>query len=409
METPTLLLALLEKWSKGFPKAGATPNNIPDIWTAALKAAADSKLIPNIPVAYVDPNLPDGEGIPTYPKGHDPNSAEVCSATAKCKIPGDIWDAPEGQLALSFDDGPTDATADLLDFLKANGQTTTHFMIGSNILSSPNAFSKAFDLNNDIAGKLSFVSQMAHGEHSVHTWSHPFMTTLSNEKVVAELGWTMQLIHDSTGGRVPRFWRPPFGDSDVRTRAIAKEVFGLTTVIWNKDTSDWGLTDKPPSSSLSKINASMTQWLTAKSKSPGLVILEHELTSQSVQAFKSAYPVMKSNNWNVVSLAQLFGNGNAYLNAADNRGAVPLVTNIANAKNGNPSISQPLSLSSTSGRASTSKGGNSILPTSSTRPLPSSSAASRGNSNDAERLRAAFHIWLPVLFGGIAGLGLVLC
>lgn len=61
------------------------------------------------------------------------------------------------------------------------------------------------------------------------------MTTLNNTQVVAELGWTMQIIHDSTGGRVPRYWRPPYGDSDNRVRAIAKEVFGLTQIMWNKE------------------------------------------------------------------------------------------------------------------------------------------------------------------------------
>ncbi|KAF8195891.1 hypothetical protein K438DRAFT_789957 [Mycena galopus ATCC 62051] len=66
------------------------------------------------------------------------------------------------------------------------------------------------------------------------------MTTLSNEDVVAQvkfstgggcslaalpkLGYTAQVIHDSTGGWVPKFWRPPYGDSDNRVRAIAKEV-----------------------------------------------------------------------------------------------------------------------------------------------------------------------------------------
>jgi len=35
----------------------------------------------------------------------------------------------------------------------------------------------------------------------------------------------MELIHNSTGGRVPRFWRPPYGDSDNRVTAIAKEVW----------------------------------------------------------------------------------------------------------------------------------------------------------------------------------------
>jgi peptidoglycan/xylan/chitin deacetylase (PgdA/CDA1 family) len=61
------------------------------------------------------------------------------------------------------------------------------------------------------------------------------MTTLTNLEVVAELGWTMEIIHNSTGGRLPRFWRPPFGDSDVRVHAIAREVFGMTGILWNQE------------------------------------------------------------------------------------------------------------------------------------------------------------------------------
>lgn len=61
------------------------------------------------------------------------------------------------------------------------------------------------------------------------------MTTLSNEAIVAELGWTLQLIYNSTGGRLCRFWRPPYGDTDVRVNAIAQEVFGLTSIVWNQE------------------------------------------------------------------------------------------------------------------------------------------------------------------------------
>ena len=61
------------------------------------------------------------------------------------------------------------------------------------------------------------------------------MTTLSNEDVVAQLGWTMQLIYISTGGRLARYWRPPYGDTDARVDAIASAVFGLTTGIWNRE------------------------------------------------------------------------------------------------------------------------------------------------------------------------------
>jgi chitin deacetylase len=109
----------------------------------------------------------------------------------------------------------------LYQFLQGNNITATHFMIGIQILAFPQLFQFAFDtLQGDIA---------------VHTWTHPYMTTLSNLEVLGQLGWTMQLMHDSTGGRLPRFWRPPYGDSDNRVRAIAQEVFGLQTIFWNQE------------------------------------------------------------------------------------------------------------------------------------------------------------------------------
>lgn len=43
----------------------------------------------------------------------------------------------------------------------------------------------------------------------------------------------------------------------------------------------------------------------AGSKSPGLIVLEHELSDMSVASFIAAYPVIKANNWTMKSVAQL--------------------------------------------------------------------------------------------------------
>ncbi len=72
------------------------------------------------------------------------------------------------------------------------------------------------------------------GDFAVHTWSHPYMTSLTNDEILEQFGWTFQIIYDLTG-RVPKFWRPPYGDVDNRVRAIASQVFGLTTIIWNHE------------------------------------------------------------------------------------------------------------------------------------------------------------------------------
>jgi hypothetical protein len=59
----------------------------------------------------------------------------------------------------------------------------------------------------------------------------------------------------------------------------------------------------------------MTQWLNGP-KSPGLLILEHELTDNSAQAFIDAYPLIVTTGWNIMSAAQMEGQ-TVYLNSKD--------------------------------------------------------------------------------------------
>ncbi|KAJ7129671.1 hypothetical protein C8R44DRAFT_777382 [Mycena epipterygia] len=351
-------------WSAAYPVSTPDSKAMPAEWLNALNAAVSSSAIPNIPPST---NVPMQN--PTYPTGFDPNGAVVCSATYKCRNPGDVWDAPDGYVGIGFDDGPQPASGALLAFLQANNQPSTHFMIGVNLIQNPNEFNTAFNMGGDIA---------------VHTWTHPYMTTLSNEDVVAQLGWSMELIHNSTGGRVPKFWRPPFGDSDNRVRAIAQEVFGLTTIIWNQDTEDWSLTSNGTTPQI--INASMTEWLTGP-KSPGLIILEHELSDESVASFIAAYPVMKANNWKTASVAQIVGGPSAYQNAPSSSGAVNLAGILASSNSGSSntgasnsgnasSVSVPSSPSQSSKQASQPAGSSTGSATSaSASPSPPASSA----------------------------------
>ncbi|KAF8974562.1 hypothetical protein BDZ97DRAFT_1900211 [Flammula alnicola] len=335
-------------WSAGFPTGTPNPNALPAAWVAALNAAVAAGKIPNIPPTTNTPGT-----NPVYAAGFNPNGPAVCSATYKCRIPGDIWDSPDGVFASSFDDGPTPSTPSLVQFLETNNETTTHFMIGINILYYPSQFLLAFNGGHDIA---------------VHTWTHPYMTTLSNLDVLGQLGYTMQLIHNSTGGRVPRYWRPPYGDSDMRVRSIALEVFGLETVVWNQDTSDWNGT--PPS-----IEAAMTQFLTGP-KSPGVIILEHELTDITVNGFMTAYPMIKSNGWQFVSLAKAIGDGHTYQNAEDSSSndVVPagiLVAASSSSTSAAPSTSAASSGSTSATPSIASASGQNLSPS----PTPSKSSA----------------------------------
>lgn len=74
---------------------------MPQEWKDALNAAIQAGKIPDLPLSIIG-----SDGNPYYPGGLDPNGDQVCSGTYKCRIDGELWDAPDGHIGISFDDGP---------------------------------------------------------------------------------------------------------------------------------------------------------------------------------------------------------------------------------------------------------------------------------------------------------------
>ncbi|KAA1466513.1 glycoside hydrolase/deacetylase [Dentipellis sp. KUC8613] len=366
-------------WSAAYPTGTPDSKAMPQAWKDALNAAVQAGKIPGIA-----PSKDNGDDNPTY-QG-DPNGPDICSATYKCRIDGDVWDAPDGVFGASFDDGPLPSSDKLYAFLQQNNVHATHFFIGLNILQNPKEFQTAFSVNQ--------------GDIAVHTYTHPHMTTLSNEDVVAQLAWTMEIIHNSTGGRVPRFWRPPYGDTDKRVSAIAKEVLGLTTVVWNQDSEDWSM---PTGTTPAKIHTQFQQW-TSGSKSPGLVILEHELNDATVQAFIDNFPLVKSNGWNVVSIAQMDNANKPYQNGDGTTGAVTAADILANAGSvsANSSVSAaPASSGSvapaSSGSANTPASASTSGSAGATKSSSSSSSSGTSSSNNESKSSGANVISSPLV------------
>ena len=107
-------------------------------------------------------------------------------------------------------------------------------------------------------------------------------------------------------------WRPPYGDVDNRVRAIAKQVFGLETVVWDQDTGDWAIGSDANYTPTSVHNA-YVGWLSDPTK-PGLLVLEHEIATTEVDVFLDIYPYMVQYGWNVQNVANAF-NFSMYQNA----------------------------------------------------------------------------------------------
>ncbi|TDL23884.1 hypothetical protein BD410DRAFT_745865 [Rickenella mellea] len=172
---------------------------------------------------------------------------------------------------VSFDDGPSDYSTKLLDFLGQKSLQATFFVVGSRVIERPQVLLEEY---------------MSGHEISVHTWSHRPLTKLTNEQVVAELGWTRKAIQ-AVLGVTPTTMRPPYGDIDDRVRAISMAM-GMTPIIWTRspsgqqfDTNDWrvpgGLVNGTDSlTSFQQILGNATQLDT------GFVVLQHDLFQQTV-------------------------------------------------------------------------------------------------------------------------------
>ncbi|KAJ7225877.1 hypothetical protein GGX14DRAFT_422713 [Mycena pura] len=169
----------------------------------------------------------------------------------------------------TFDDGPAPYTPNLLQFLEENNLRTTFFEVGSRVISRPLITQYQYMTNHQIA---------------VHTWSHPSLTTLTNEQIIGELGWSKKIIKDVIGV-TPTHFRPPFGVDRVRAIAAA---MNLKTVIWTRispeatfDTDDFDL-----ASGVSTPSEVLQNWDHIKDNATvlktGFILLEHDLFQQSV-------------------------------------------------------------------------------------------------------------------------------
>jgi chitin deacetylase len=123
---------------------------------------------------------------------------------------------------------------------------------------------------------------------------------------------------------------------------------------------DWTL-GSPGGTTLPAIQANFQRWLSGP-QTTGLIVLEHELSDQAVQAFMAAYPLMKQYNWVLKSVATLAGLS-PYQNAADGTSQPTLV---------------PLTAGGNGGAGLTT-----ASPSSSSAPPPSSTGSGSGSKASA--------------------------
>ncbi|KAI9280122.1 hypothetical protein BY458DRAFT_531942 [Sporodiniella umbellata] len=362
---PTGALPSISFTSTGYPTGWKTPpTDSPEVKAAV--ASIDWGLVPNAPVRKA--NSKGDLSMTGYDSQKDPDcwwSASGCVQSKNPVIPPDYYRCPNvGEWGLTYDDGPLTseggvwAEPHLYDFLAAHNQKAGLFYIGSNVITAPAAAQRGLANGHTIC---------------VHTWSHPAMTSLQNEAVVAELYWTLRAIKEVTG-ITTKCWRPPYGDVDDRVRAIAWQM-GLSTVLWDEDTDDWNMPgDGGGNLAPSTVDGYFEKWIAARKNgtdsATGHVILQHELNNSTVSMAEKWLPqiqeVFKVMPWNqCFNITQPYWETQFVYPAAD--GTVPTNTtsNITRSASIAAATSGVSSVPVSNSNASKSNSGVNVLPSNS--------------------------------------------
>jgi len=182
-------------------------------------------------------------------------------------------------IAMTFDDGPSPTlTPHLLDILKEKGVKATFFVIGQNVIQSPEIVARAAAEGHEIGN---------------HTWSHPVLTKLSDARLQEEVQKTSDAIAEATGKKPPLL-RPPYGAINSHVGKILEQKDGLTVVLWSVDPLDW----KSPGANV------VAQRLIVGAK-PGAITLSHDIKPGTIQAIPEVIDALKAKGYQFVTVSQL--------------------------------------------------------------------------------------------------------
>lgn len=179
--------------------------------------------------------------------------------------------------ALTFDDGPSNNTPQLLALLKQAGIPATFFVTGKTASDHP-------QLMKPLAEQ---------GVVMNHSWSHAAFTTLNSKEIKRELADTQAVITKETGQDYMAM-RPTYGARNAFTTKTVDKL-GYAEILWSADSED----------------ALAKDWRTIAKNAiaglgPGSVVLMHDRPDATLTALrKRIIPAIRRSGLTMVTVPEL--------------------------------------------------------------------------------------------------------
>ena len=193
-----------------------------------------------------------------------------------------IGNTDQKELYMTFDNGYENGyTEKILDVLKEEKVPGAFFVTGHYLKDQPD-----------------LVKRMVKEGHIVgnHSWSHPDMTAISDEKIREELRKVKEEYARITGDQTMQYVRPPRGVFSERSLAISYEE-GYRNIFWSLAYKDWE-TNKQKGSQYAYDSI-------MKQVHPGAILLLHTVSKDNADAIQKVIQDLKKEGYTFKSIDDL--------------------------------------------------------------------------------------------------------
>ncbi|MBQ1493046.1 MAG: polysaccharide deacetylase family protein, partial [Blautia sp.] len=180
----------------------------------------------------------------------------------------------KGAIALTFDDGPSDFTPDLLAALAEYGAHATFFMVGKEVEARP-----------EIPGQMVSLGM----ELGNHTYDHVDLTKATAEEAREAVGKVDSLLMELAGSPSTVI-RPPYGNVNDQVKAL----FSSPLILWSVDTMDWDT-----------LNVKKTVKAVKEGARDGAIILMHDYYETTVKAAIEVIPWLIEEGYELLTVHEL--------------------------------------------------------------------------------------------------------
>lgn len=189
------------------------------------------------------------------------------------KINNKVLDINKKYVALTFDDGPSIYTKEIIDTLKKHEVNATFFILGNKVKPYQELLNESLN-NGNILGN--------------HSYNHKWLIKLNEDELNNQIIKTNEEIKLYTGF-TPTLLRPTYGSVNNKVKHLNMDI-----VLWTVDTMDWKYR-----------NVSTIVSRATKNLKDGDIILMHDIYKTSALAVDKIITEIKKQSFELVTIPEL--------------------------------------------------------------------------------------------------------